>query len=485
MRVVVDKRDTFVAVSLSNRAWVGYLNYRYRQFYFAFMIAVTGIHLAILFFQIPVLQSLPWWFWKFDAKPAGTIPVILAIIILIGFVFWWVTRPPKHNWIAICLLIMAGGLIQHGFALTEGRGLDGIREKTISTGHSEFFEIAGQQRDTSFVAANYETLLEQDKLGTFAKAKPPGTVLFYLINRDIMCLISVDCENLSAAEIAEKLRSFVVVIWPFFTYLAIFPIFLLARRAFDRGTAFVASGLFILVPSINLINLHLDQVLFATLSAGIVCAAATPGHSGRFLAGVILALSLWMSFSFLMLAPIILCALFLSATPTKESVLWVVPACIYIGLGALAVFVLFYLIWGYAPFERYQSAVVFHAEYKNWSGTLKAVLYFAFLNCLEFALWLGIPIILLAFMWQPKAGRGPSSRNYYYLGAAVLCAIFIVAFFGETKGETARLWIPFVPFLCILAAHSMSRFEGRWIVFGVFVLQASTIYLTKLNQDFW
>ena len=71
---------------------------------------------------------------------------------------------------------------------------------------------------------------------------------------------------------------------------------------------------------------------------------------------------------------------------------------------------------------------------------------------------------------------------------AATAVLAYVAFRGESKGETARLWLFIVPWLCALAADELRQRwpEGRPMAAGaLLVLQWATVVLTKTGQDFF
>jgi hypothetical protein len=71
----------------------------------------------------------------------------------------------------------------------------------------------------------------------------------------------------------------------------------------------------------------------------------------------------------------------------------------------------------------------------------------------------------------------------------MLLLVFVaLALFGRTKGEVARLWLFLVPTICVLAANELFMRVGRgraWAIGALLVLQWGTVYLIKVNQDFF
>ena len=112
------------------------------------------------------------------------------------------------------------------------------------------------------------------------------------------------------------------------------------------------------------------------------------------------------------------------------------------------------------------------------------------MNVVEFAVWLAVPIACLALVSVLRATRGWRGTGSYPAAAFALSvagAGVMLAIFGKTQGEVARLWLFLVPCLCLLAAQEMARIFGphkeRALVL-LLALQAGTVYLMKRFLDF-
>ena len=71
---------------------------------------------------------------------------------------------------------------------------------------------------------------------------------------------------------------------------------------------------------------------------------------------------------------------------------------------------------------------------------------------------------------------------------ATLLAFSYLVFFGQSKGETARLWLFMVPIFCALSADEIrvrSRASAPAVTAVVLLLQWLTVSLTKTGQDFF
>ncbi|MFW5867881.1 MAG: hypothetical protein ACOCX2_08705, partial [Armatimonadota bacterium] len=89
------------------------------------------------------------------------------------------------------------------------------------------------------------------------------------------------------------------------------------------------------------------------------------------------------------------------------------------------------------------------------------------LNLVEFAVFMGLPLTVLAAGSIPRVIRTlretSSTALTAYLGAAALVALLVLDLSGVVKGETGRLWLFFVPWLAAGAAPLLvDEAGGRW-----------------------
>jgi hypothetical protein len=303
------------------------------------------------------------------------------------------------------------------------------------------------------------------------------------------------------------------VAWPLVCYLVLFPLHALVRRLCDDETALLSCVLYVVVPSVSLITLHTDQFLFPLLGAltlwASVQAARARSDRGAFVAGVALWVSGFFTFPLLLLAPVAL-ALAWAVAPVSRAdneagtsrarLRATIRMASRMAAGLAAGFVLFRLVLGYDVMARLADARRFNAIWKGWDGGAFQTLYFGWVNLLEFGLWLGIPVAALTFGRARRAIVQLAGGDVAGLGlpaVAMLLVFGYLAFFGQTKAETARLWLFMVPLCCTLAADELrtrwagdaagSRQPGSWVpVAGVIVLlQWLTVILTKTGQDFY
>ncbi len=148
------------------------------------------------------------------------------------------------------------------------------------------------------------------------------------------------------------------------------------------------------------------------------------------------------------------------------------------------------LALGYDVRRRYAVALGAHLAWKQWRGSAYEVQHFAWLNLLEFALWLGAPVALLAVsaavvgLVESVRRVRPSPGSF---ATAWLATVGLLAWFGRTKAESARLWLFLVQPACLAASLALHRAfprKGRLALGAVWVTQFLVVLSMKLFQDF-
>jgi hypothetical protein len=460
-------------------------------------VLVALVHLSILAFRLPLLDGLPGWFYELRPKSIGPWYLIvgLAAIPAIGWLVW--QRLRNRRFLGVCLLAVLGFAFQQGFAWSEGDGIDGMRRSIVTSGHAEFASIAVQQPSLWDVLTDYEDKLRRDELGSFARSKPPGTLLVYMATERLARPLARDQTPESRLQATRNLAS---VAWPLICYLALLPLFLVLRHLLGEDAAFVACLFYLVVPSVTLMTLHTDQFLFPVLLMTTVWMAveAQRRHSWAWAVATGAALYLSAFFTFALLLAVPIAAAFAVAIERqadrpmagdRAGPLAKTACGAAIGFGALAV--LFAVGLHYDLVTRLRESNLHHAQWRNWEGGASETFHYAWLDYLEFAVWLGVPITLLSLAGIRRAVLSGIKGDYGKLvlpAFALLVAFLYLGFFGKTKSEAARLWLPLVPLCCGLAAaelHDRDPSRLGAAAAAVLALQWLTVWLTKASQDFF
>lgn len=439
------------------------------------------------------------WFWKFHEKALGPLWLNVLVIALALLGLYWALRL-KRTSTRLAVVFLIAAVLQFGFAFMEGRGINGLKDRIVKTGHAEFAEVAASINSPLGVLRNYEQLLKRGKLGVFANSKPPGQMMFYYATLRVS---SVFFPVASYEQRLEALRTFASYSWPFVSCLVVFPLFFYARWLFDSETALFGCLLYIFIPAQTLITLHTDQVLFPLLFMSTLFFAAYAYQKDKaplyMAAGFVYYLSVFFTFGLLMSLPFIVATGYASIMGWQRSGHMVggnrrfAFSLAYFMAGFALAAGLFRLGLNYDFLTRYENAMLFHSQWKGYASGVGSIAYYSFLNTVEYATWIGIPLSIISIASVASALGAVASRRRLYdpwvlVPLVLLVSYTLITVFGRTVAETGRLWLFLASILCIVSAayirHAYKE-KASHVLTLIVTLEYVTIYLIKAHQDFW
>jgi hypothetical protein len=456
-------------------------------------VLLTLLHWSSVALRLPLAQSLPGWFLGYSELPFGSVwPLPLLLVSLVGGTVL-VFRRSQATRSVLFALFGLGFVLQVGLSALEGRGLDALRDPLVRIGgHGEMFDVAITESSMFDVVENYEAYSASDRLMHYAQSKPPGFIIGYMLTERVASL------GQGPDPVARKARAATLgaVGWSLLSFAAVFPLFYFARLYLSDRDAMAASLLYLVVPSVQLINGHLDQVLFPTLA---ILTLAMAGHGMRSAslaliggAGAVLAVSTFISFSLLPVVPLVGVVLATEARRIDEASAgrraFISSGLAFAGCAA-AVLLVFYVAFDYDPVLRFKNAMAYHAAWKSLPDDMRTVAYTSILNWIEFGTWLGVPI---SFAWAGgtlmslsaflRREEGPI--NLLMLGTALV--VLLMCAFGRTMAEVARLWMFLVPLICFFTVATVTqtlRGDAARGLVGLIALQAVTVLMLKRFCD--
>lgn len=462
------------------------------------LLVTTIAYWVVLIFRIPAYKIIPGYFWlamQFIDKPLGNLWLVVPMVVFSITIVSIVIKRPKFHKLNLLLLILLGYTIQMGFGLMEKQGIDGIRSRMVHTGHAEFAKIASNETNMLKIATQYEKFLEENKSLRFPKTKPPGQLLFYMFTQKISNLIAPQVTPMGRY---IRLVTFASYTYPLLTYLAIIPLFYFCRLFIKKRFAILPCILYLFVPSVTLVTLHLDQVLYPALFMLCLYLVIYSCYKNSLLffmlSGALVYLSLYISFSLLPCIPL---ALMFAATyyfysnQRKNKLTRYLKVLAGFIAGMVILTITFKLLLNYDPFVRYQNATAYHQAWKAWEPGLTDTVLFAFLNYVEYACWIGLPMMVFYLTNASRAIGEIVKRQFSVMNLLSLSSLVIfvlLGFFGKTKGEVHRLWLFMVPLVCVFVCYELShRFKHRleWMLGFLLTMQFITTLLIKRYQDFW
>lgn len=206
----------------------------------------------------------------------------------------------------------------------------------------------------------------------------------------------------------------------------------------DEQRARVAGALFVLAPSAVLVGAVSADALFATLgtlAAALLCARGLAARA----AGA-LALGVASLFSWALLA---LGAFAVLALWAREGLLRAVAT----GAGcAGALLAVHGGLWALAGWDPIGTVRATERVYRLGIATIRPYWFWAFGSPVAFAVGAGLPVT--AWALRALAGRRAPAL-------ALAAVVLVAAVAGFTKGEVERIWVIFVPPLCVAAASAL------------------------------
>ena len=465
--------------------------------FFVVSALVTAKLVAWLGDGVPTLQTQHGWFWSIRPGHPGVVLLALACFAAPVCV-WLAAKGGLGGWgKGACAIVLFGFVLQHGLAFSENRGWEGMRDRIVRTGHAEFALTATRGLSALDVVRNYETFVRDNDL-PYARSKPPGQLLFYMacapVADRVMPLVW-DPPRPNVPQVRDdrhwRLVSFATLFFPLISMLPVFPLAYLASALLGRDKALWPPLLFVLVPQVQLVTLHLDQVLYPLLVALLWAAAAKATQSsGRraiawwAAAGAMLWIGLFVTFSLLpAIVPLVFVVFLVEGATVAERAkkLALGLAASLVALGVLAA--LFRLALHYDPFVAYQRGFKNHVAWNGWQDEWRWPA--AKLDLSELAYWTGAPVVLAFFVACFARVRRPRAVTVF--AWATLAAILVTASIGKTLGEIARLWIFFVPAIVVAAADGIAVMIKRrklHALLGVAAIQLAWMVALKRFQDF-
>jgi len=452
--------------------------------------ALTLLATALVWFRaVPVgvpgqwviAGGRPTWSALFYALPA------LGLILLLTAAVLPKISSASRAEEAIAVAMLAAFLLAAQFAVGS-LGRFGAQESFIALATNttnRYFEESGRIEGTIRYLRTYRKRAAESE-GWQLKTHPPGPVLFFYGTRRIVgacpplkravlhvarkltprenywrnqeALAFLDAQLDDDAEAAGWLS---VALLRLAAALSCVPLYLLARKLYDKRCAFIGAALGGLIPSLLLFNALIDQLypLIGLVVLLIARRAAERQSLGtNVAAGLVLFVGLLFSLSFVAFAVIaIAMQAWLLLTDAEAGVLpkrlrrlMLMTETLMIGLllGAVGVFLLSRLnlvgVWA--------ACIKGNARFNSASGRT----YLAWLaaNPLMFTAFLGLPA---AVLWVRSTASDAGRLIMQRTAAAIEPLPIITAgtlallwLYGANLGEVERLWMPLMP-LCALA----------------------------------
>jgi hypothetical protein len=263
----------------------------------------------------------------------------------------------------------------------------------------------------------------------------------------------------------------------------------------DSTKAMIPAVAYLFFPNFLLTPFELDQVLYPLLAAGLIYLGTNVFSSrGGFLWAVLLGIGLYLacfiSFSLLPLAVLMVTWMIITRLIVFRMRSW--TRLLVEITGVATGFLVSYMVtkWGfhYDAISRYLAAVERHRLHKDFLINFDSVMEAAYVNNVEWLLWLGAPFVVLIVFQLLRAGiHMVRTRAGLLDGLAISFGIMFILLnlFGQTRTEVARLWLFLLPPLALFCgSECLALFRGgKRDTLTIFSLQLITTFLIFKLQD--
>jgi hypothetical protein len=456
------------------------------------LVGLSVYHWVVLIFQLKIFLLIPGWKWYFYDKGFSLFqPLFFVLLILAGVVCWAVFHIPCRKTWKLVFVILLGYAIQVGFGFLEGGGYESLRIKYADSVFNGYALEAARQPDLADVVLHYEKNYGDDwYLGT----KPPGVLLTYWgfekISNALMPLPTAEQRFVWLTQLAAY-------VFPLIAMAVVVVLFIFEKELTGSEQPWAPGLLFVTLPSVILIPLYLDQVLYPLIFMSILLLLLNTMRQQSWqmavYCGISIYFAVYFSFSLLPLIPLSGLWVVLDAIIHRDQTDLKRTAKLLAGmaLGFVVTYAIFRLKLNYDLLERYVNAMAAHRRAKEFTPGIEQVLKAVWLNNAEFASFVGFPVIFLFLAkvfislkrwikWQPKASDG--------LMLALLMTYAALNLLGQTSGEVQRLWLFLTPLVVMFACQATARIfqqQKREIVGLVMELQLITALLLMRFQDFY
>lgn len=466
------------------------------------IIGFTAIFLGLLAFNvIPEIRGGWGWRWPYQKPSEWTSVIILLGLLVIYLASVWLIRSRQLPiWIGLSCSVLAGFVLALGIQNIRDDPFFMLFSHTVSpvqTGASTVsVQFMGKDRTDTTLKNWPDVMRESDEKNIIHfSTSPPGQALIHrwlaelidpidTVSRPLsMSLRSYQC---STSEVMEYERGELVsagigMLMPLWAALAVIPVFFAAfYLTDDRQVSLRIAQWMPLVPSLLLFAPTWNTLypfLATTAFAFLILSLNSRKIRYSFLAGMVMSVTTFLNFSlFPLLALFGLFALgywffIIRSEDASLAWRWIVKIGVWFGLGLSTIWVVFALYSGVTPIDIMQVTFDQHLDIERDYAT------WLILHPYDLLMFTGWPIAILAVI-SLVYGISRLRSNHLLnrveiLALSTAITIIILDLTGITRGESARIWLFFTPFLLLAASKFFER-SSQWD-FPLLFAQAGTV----------
>ncbi len=448
------------------------------------VLSFTAIFLWLLAFNwAPQLRGGWGWNWPYQKPSAWGPVVVLALVvgIYIGGV-WLIRRVTQRVWIALCWAILAGFVVALAVQNVRDNPFFMLFSHTVSPVQTGASTVAVQyfgEDGADETLKNWPDVMRdaEEKTITHFTTSPPGQALIHYwlatwmdsvepVSQPVnMALRPYQCSTSSVMryERGEIVSAGLGMMMPLWAGLAVLPIFLVAREFTGQpDAARRIAQWWPLVPSL-LLFAPTWSTFYPFLTAGAL-AFLVIGLNRRRLyyssfAGLVMSVATFLNFAVLPVLGLLGLYTLLYAYFQREKWYWPIMVGLWFALGLGSVWVIFWLHTDLTPLDILEVTFEQHLDIE------RNYFIWLLLHPYDMLMFAGWPLAALGMwgLWRAMRSirRNENIEQVDMLVLSLVLIILILDLTGITRGESARIWLFFVPFVLLSGARLFQQ-QPNW-----------------------
>lgn len=426
------------------------------------------------------------WYWPYLLRPVQRWwPSAAAAMLMWAAGAWWLRRSNHRRSdtvLALVALALASILLQLGLIYADRQHVAAeLIDRTLSHLSSGFFLTAASIEDMDAVLSNYPVEMRVF-VSEHARTHPPGLVTANWLTIQAMARMGGLTEQL--ARVVQPLRctdlwllnrpagvSAALGIWSLLPLLfaasTVLPAYLAARELMPSSAVRLATVLSASLPALLLfapksvqIYAPLSLVMFWLFHTGLLRQSVWRLMIAGFIGSILTFLNLGNATLFLLLA---LYALFMLGALLRgdvrfiESISGLIGPTIAFAVGAVSVWMLYWILSGVAPWEIVRVGLGEHYELVT---NLRNYRWWVVWNLVDLLIYSGWPVslgflgsLIIAFqVWRRRR-----LTAVHVLAVVLAIVVVVLDLSGSSRGEVGRLWLFLMPMMALVAGHFWTR----------------------------
>jgi len=464
--------------------------------YFILAILATFLFCIAIGFDIsPYLRGPapypPEWRWEYyfvNTFSKIYLPTIIGFLIIELF---WIIEKKKflitRTKTLLLVLITLSFFFQLSVLDFSRSGVPVLIHRIINPELNSYFTASLLIQDPIDFLKNYDQYLSH--FVYHARSHPPGAVLIYYLVKQFISPFTFFIDftnslNPGHADVKQlwnlllpinkATAIFSAFFIPLLSTLTLIPLYYSAKILYGTKVAIRSAFLFIFIPSIVLF-IPINDVFLPLFSISsflfLIKGLKENKNKHFFISGLILFLGIFFSLSLLPL--LLLFTIYSVFKIRKDKFKKYINPILHFSIGFSLLPISFYLLFNFNFILLIQTIMneVVHVHTRSYTTWI-------FYNLYDFFVFTGIAISTIFFALIKKFDKSD------ILFVSFLIFIIIVNLSGSTRGETGRIWSPYLPFIILPVVAFLTdklKFSSKFFI-GVLLLQGIQIIIM---QEFW